>query len=154
MPSLPQLPDNAPFTLEQRSWLNGWIAGVLSSQVEVGSNAAAVSAAPPLPLLVLYGTQTGTAEGLAKRLAKQAQAKGFAPIVLGLDEYTKADLAICERLLVITSTRQAAIASCASEWEAPPRTTRLSGVLTCHSDQSTSVESPCPTITNGMSGSC
>lgn len=104
MPSLPQLPDNAPFTLEQRSWLNGWIAGVLSSQVEVGSNAAAVSAAQSLPLLVLYGTQTGTAEGLARKLAKQAQSKGFAPTVLGLDQYTKADLATCERLLVITST--------------------------------------------------
>lgn len=104
MPSLPQLPDNAPFTLEQRSWLNGWIAGVLSSQVEVGSNAAAVSAAPSLPLLVLYGTQTGTAEGLAKKLARQAQSKGFTPTVLGLDQYTKADLATCERLLIITST--------------------------------------------------
>ena len=104
MPSLPQLPDNAPFTLEQRSWLNGWIAGVLSSQVEVGSKTSVVSAAQPLPLVVLFGTQTGTAEGLAKKLAKTAQAQGFAPTVLGLDQYTKADLATCERLLVITST--------------------------------------------------
>lgn len=102
MSSVPQLPLNAPFSAEQRAWLNGWIAGVLALQ----TSGPAATAAPVvvLPLLILYGTQTGSAEGLAKKLAKAAQAKGFSPKVLGMDEYAKVDLAACERLLCITST--------------------------------------------------
>jgi len=101
MAAYPQLPDNAPFTAAQKSWLNGWIAGVLASQADSGAGAAA---APALPLTILCGSQTGSAEGLVKRLAREAQACGFAPRVLGMDEYAKADLDACERLLVITST--------------------------------------------------
>jgi sulfite reductase (NADPH) flavoprotein alpha-component len=98
----PQLPPNAPFNLEQRAWLNGWIAGILS--VQGGGSTNASEKADALPLTILYGTQTGSAEGLAKKLSKEAQSKGFAPTVLGMDDYAKADLANCERLLVITST--------------------------------------------------
>ncbi len=99
----PQLPDNAPFNTEQRAWLNGWIAGVLSTQTS-GSAVAAAPTAPPVPLTIFFGTQTGTAEGLAKKLAKEAQSRGFAAQVLGLDQYAKCDFAKCERLLCITST--------------------------------------------------
>ncbi|MDB6073594.1 MAG: cysJ [Verrucomicrobiaceae bacterium] len=102
--SAPQLPLNAPFSTEQRAWLNGWIAGVLSLQLSSSGNGSAPAPVAALPLLILYGTQTGSAEGLAKKLAKAAQSKGFAPKVLGMDEYGKVDLAACERLLCITST--------------------------------------------------
>jgi sulfite reductase (NADPH) flavoprotein alpha-component len=97
----PQLPQNAPFTLEHRAWLNGWIAGILSSRVEGGASAAV---AATQPVTILFGTQTGTAEGLAKKLSRQLQGNGYAPTVLGMDAYAKADLATCERLLIITST--------------------------------------------------
>lgn len=102
--STPQLPLNAPFSAEQRAWLNGWIAGVLSLQVSGPGSGSTPAPVAALPLLILYGTQTGSAEGLAKKLAKAAQAKGFAPKVLGMDEYGKVDLSACERLLCITST--------------------------------------------------
>ncbi len=102
----PQLPDNAPFTAEQKAWLNGWIAGVLSTaQLDVGAaTSSAVPAAPPMPVTILVGSQTGTAEGLAKKLAKEAQSRGCAPQVIGMDQYAKGDLGKCERLLIITST--------------------------------------------------
>ena len=77
---------------------------MLASQADCGADAAAVPAAPALPLTVLCGSQTGSAEGLVKRLSREAQACGFAPRVLGMDEYAKADLEACERLLVVTST--------------------------------------------------
>ena len=104
MSLVPQLPINAPFSSEQRAWLNGWIAGVLALQSSGATGGSSAAPAASLPLLVLYGTQTGSAEGLARKLAKAAQAKGFAPTVLGMDEYGKVDLAACERLLCITST--------------------------------------------------
>ncbi len=30
-PTVPFIPDNAPFTPEQRAWLNGFLAGIFSS---------------------------------------------------------------------------------------------------------------------------
>lgn len=105
MPNYPQLPDNAPFSPEQKAWLNGWIAGVLSSsQLDLGTSSTAAPAAAPKPLTILFGSQTGTAEGLAKKLSKEAQGRGFVPQVLGMEQYAKAGLDKCERLLVITST--------------------------------------------------
>ena len=103
MSTVPQLPLNAPFTADQRAWLNGWIAGVLASKLS-DTPATTVALAAAVPLLILFGTQTGSAEGLAKKLAKEAQSKGFAPKVLGMDEHTQVDLATCGRLLCITST--------------------------------------------------
>ena len=104
MSTTPQLPLNAPFTPEQRAWLNGWIAGVIALQLPSGAGAAASLPSKSVPLLILFGTQTGSAEGLAKKLAREAMAKGFAPRVLGMDQYSTLDLAACERLLCITST--------------------------------------------------
>ena len=31
MQTVPYIPDNAPFTPEQRSWLNGFLAGIYST---------------------------------------------------------------------------------------------------------------------------
>ncbi|MEO7319737.1 MAG: sulfite reductase subunit alpha [Chthoniobacteraceae bacterium] len=59
---------------------------------------------PKEPLLVLYGSQTGTAEGVAKKAAKTAEARGFAPRVVCLEKFETVDLAKEERVLVITST--------------------------------------------------
>ncbi len=101
MPTYPQLPDNAPFSATQKSWLNGWIAGVLASQPDGG---ATTPAAAGTPLTILFGSQTGAAEGLAKRLAREARTRGFEPTVLGMDEHAKVELPGCERLLVVTST--------------------------------------------------
>ena len=86
MPNYPLLPDNAPFSAEQKAWLNGWIAGVLStSQLDASSSQSGTPAADPVPLTILFGSQTGSAEGLAKKLAREAQTRGFAATVLGMD---------------------------------------------------------------------
>ena len=100
----PQLPSNAPFSPEQRAWLNGWIAGVIALQLPAGGAAEASQPVASTPLLILFGTQTGSAEGLAKKLAREAQSRGFAPKILGMDQYSTVDLAACGRLLCITST--------------------------------------------------
>ncbi|PRW18319.1 NADPH-dependent diflavin oxidoreductase 1 isoform X1 [Chlorella sorokiniana] len=43
--------------------------------------------APPYPLLVLYGSQTGNAQDVAERVAREAARRHFAPRVLPADAY-------------------------------------------------------------------
>ena len=76
VPYVPFIPDNAPFTAEQRAWLNGFLAGIYS-------HAGPTGAAEPLPALkiaVLYASQSGTAEGLARKLTKELTSKGHVPL--------------------------------------------------------------------------
>ena len=74
MNRIPFIPESAPFTPEQRMWLNGFLAGVFSDANASGASALAGALGadgsqfvPKIPLIVLYGSQTGTAEGLAKK---------------------------------------------------------------------------------------
>ncbi len=102
MTAIPIIPENAPFSPEQRSWLNGFLAGVLSrgeSATAATSPAAAVKS-----LLIAFGSQSGNAERLAKRLSKTANSRGFAARAAGLDALKPADLAAAGNVLIITST--------------------------------------------------
>ncbi len=101
---IPFLPETAPFTAEQRAYLNGFLAGIFSR-----TPAAAIQADSPqpqslLPLSVLFGSQTGNAERLAKRIVREAGQWGFAPTLRDLASYPTAQLASEERLLIVTST--------------------------------------------------
>jgi sulfite reductase (NADPH) flavoprotein alpha-component len=108
MNRIPFIPESAPFTAEQRMWLNGFLAGVFSNANPPGATALAsalgLDAGPKTPLTVLYGSQTGTAEGLAKKTAKVAESRGFAPKLVSMDKYSDVDLTKEENVLVITST--------------------------------------------------
>ena len=102
MTQVPIIPDNAPFTAEQRSWLNGFLAGVLSR----GNSTAAVQspATARQSLLVLFGSQSGNAESFAKKLAKEAGIKGFNARAAGMDTVQPADLTQSQNVLLVTST--------------------------------------------------
>ncbi len=102
MSSVPLLPDTAPFSPEQRAWLNGFFAGLFSRS---GTSGAPAAAAPALqPLTILFGSQTGTSESLAKRAAKEAGKRGFAPTVVDMAQTDIAKLSSEKNVLVITST--------------------------------------------------
>ena len=103
---LPQLPESAPFTAEQRAYLNGYLAG-LFSYVPIPNSIASPgdAAAKPLqPLAVLFGTQTGTAERLAKRVAKEAGKHGFAATVHDLAKYPFEQMTSEQCALILSST--------------------------------------------------
>ncbi|MEP6671375.1 MAG: sulfite reductase subunit alpha [Chthoniobacter sp.] len=107
MNKIPFIPENAPFSPEQRLWLNGYLAGLFSDasaaeRAMAGLNAA--PAMPPKPLVVFFGSQTGTAEVLAKKTSKEAEKRGFAPKVVDMAKYETVDLASEQNVLVITST--------------------------------------------------
>jgi len=110
------LPANAPFPPDaiaalnqvigatsptQRSWLSGFLAGI-----EAASAAPAVVAAPVVrpALTVLFATESGNSEALARKAAKDAGRLGFAARVLDAAEATPADLAKARNLLVVAST--------------------------------------------------
>lgn len=105
MTAVPLIPESAPFSPEQRAWLNGFFAGMFSRGPVGMDRPVALPAEPALtPLTVLFGSQTGTAEGLAKRIAKEAGKRGFAATVLDMGQTDFTKLAAEKNVLVITST--------------------------------------------------
>ena len=101
--AIPQLPENAPFSGEQRAWINGYLAGLFSS-----SSAAPLAASTPVlsrgSLLFLFGSQTGSSEGLARRFGKETKKRGFETRVLSMEDYATIDFTKEKHLALITST--------------------------------------------------
>jgi len=99
MANLITIPDNAPFTPEQRAWLAQFLNGLIAAGT--GGDTAQ---GPGEPVTILYGTQTGTAERLARKLAKQLAKKHFEPSCFDMAAYDRTRLAREKNLLVIVST--------------------------------------------------
>jgi len=97
---VPSIPETAPFNAEQRAWLNGFLAGLFSQQATETPAPANISRR----VAVLYASQSGTAEGLARKLAKELKAAGHTPALSTLVGYTPAALAAEEHALLIAST--------------------------------------------------
>ncbi|MEQ9824063.1 MAG: sulfite reductase subunit alpha [Puniceicoccaceae bacterium] len=93
----PFIPDNAPFSAEQRAWLNGFLAGIYS-------NSAAEPKAPATPVTLLWGSQTGNCETLARKTGKRLKKAGFDVKVIDMSSYDVAKLANEQLLLILTST--------------------------------------------------
>jgi sulfite reductase (NADPH) flavoprotein alpha-component len=108
MNQVPYIPESAPFSVEQRAWLNGFLAGLYSSSGNPGAapqlNGGATPAGNAGPLLICFGSQTGTAEGLAKKLAREATQRGFAPKLHPLNEFAAAGFAAASKIVIISST--------------------------------------------------
>jgi sulfite reductase (NADPH) flavoprotein alpha-component len=117
MPGQPLLPKSAPFTsdqitalngimaaftMEQRSWLSGFLAGYQAGQVT--GVAAPPAAQAKIPLTILYATESGNAEGVAADARKAAVKLGFAATILDMAEAEPATVAKAANLLLIAST--------------------------------------------------
>ncbi len=102
--TIPSIPSDAPFTGDQRIWLNGFMAGLHSRLLAAQEQTAAAGTVARAPIGILYGTQTGNAEVLAQEAAASAKAHGLEPLVLGLDDVDMARFAGMERVIIITST--------------------------------------------------
>jgi sulfite reductase (NADPH) flavoprotein alpha-component len=106
-PKIPYIPESAPFTAEQRAWLNGFLAGLFASAPTAAAPAPIQNGAPVKaaePLLILFGSQTGSAESLARNAAREAAQRGFVPQVLALNDFAQARLADGGKALIISST--------------------------------------------------
>lgn len=98
--TVPFIPTDAPFTPDQRAWLNGFLAGLFSS-------APAPQAAPAVAaenISVYFATQSGTAERLAKKFAKEVKASGHNATVVSLSDVTPLQLAAQTTAVFFVST--------------------------------------------------
>ncbi|MGB0371378.1 MAG: sulfite reductase subunit alpha [Opitutales bacterium] len=102
--NFPYIPEDAPFNEGQRQWLGGFFAGMNSRLLSAGKDDSASGASGAKPLTILYGTQTGNAEGLAQEAAESAAGFGMQAQVFGMDEIEAEALPGLERLLIVTST--------------------------------------------------
>lgn len=93
------VPADSPFDEEQRNFLNGLFAGVYAV-----SDGAKDTALTQTPLKILVGSQTGTAESLARALRKYAGPKGFDASIAVLDDIDPTDLAALDHILIIAAT--------------------------------------------------
>lgn len=121
---------NSPFTQEQAELLNRllptlndtqriWLSGYLSASLQTSSavsaptannEAAQVAAAPAAPdvpkeVTVLFGSQTGNAQGLAKKLSQQLTVQGFDVTLSSMGDYKTNNLKKVRNLFILASTQ-------------------------------------------------
>jgi len=107
MTKIAYIPQDAPFNEDQRAWISGFLAGLhsrLAMSVNAPPPAVAEQVEPGPSLRILYGTQTGNAEGVANDAAAAAKSQGFDVTVSGLDEIELEEFAGLKYVLIVTST--------------------------------------------------
>ena len=101
-PVIPFIPESAPFTPAQRAWLNGFLAGLFAQAV---APHAEQQPAPVKPKVnVFFGSQSGNAESIAKRLVKEAKNQGYDATIAALEKANPSELAGEKCALIVTST--------------------------------------------------
>lgn len=93
------IPENAPFNAEQRAWLSEFLTKALA-----GQSVSVEPTGPAIPVTILWGSQTGNSEGVAKRLMKSLKAGNYEPEIFDMAAYEKSRLPGEKNLLIITST--------------------------------------------------
>ena len=99
MATAPFIPETAPFTPDQRAWLNDLLVGLFGDATAIAAPQTAA-----LKIAVLYASQSGTGEGLARKVMKDLKAKGHTATLTSLDAFTPAALAKEEHAIIIAST--------------------------------------------------
>ncbi|MFD5087134.1 molybdopterin-dependent oxidoreductase [Kitasatospora sp. NPDC058406] len=111
---VPVLPADAPFAPETARWVDGLLAGAFSRTATPAAPAPAAplrgpAGAAPEPvrareLLVLWASQTGTAEEFAAGAAARLAEAGRPPALLAMADTTPGRLTAGTDLLIVTST--------------------------------------------------
>lgn len=113
------IPSDAPFAPEQAAalnailgsanaqqaaWLKGFFSGLVAGDQGFGQGAGAAASAGSAPLTILFGSESGNAEGLADRVKDLAAPEGFKCKVVDMADAKLGELAKAENLLVLVST--------------------------------------------------
>lgn len=104
---LPTLTDS------QKVWLSGYLAAAPSASVSVTAEAPAPVAKPladstvqtiSKEVTVLYGSQTGNAQGLAENAGKKLEERGYQVTVSSMSDFKPNNLKKISNLLIVVST--------------------------------------------------
>ena len=98
-------------TESQKVWLSGYLTACQSASVQesteiwqqsflVGNTGKTISK----EVTILYGSQTGTAQGLAEKAVKTLEKKGFQVTVSSMSDFKPNNLKKIQNLLIIVST--------------------------------------------------
>ena len=101
--TIPFLPDDSPFSEDQKSWLAGFYAG-LHTQMLAGKKSSTSESQSTITAHILFGTQTGNSEGLAEDFAATLKAEGVNAVVASLDDVEVSALVEMNYVFLITST--------------------------------------------------
>ncbi len=101
---LPAIPESAPFTAEQRIWLDGYLAGLFSRASASSVPLSLNHASPEITLTILYGTQTGSAAGLSKKIATAAKKRSIKARVVDMAQHATLNLSAEPNVVIVTST--------------------------------------------------
>ncbi|QJC97677.1 Sulfite reductase (NADPH) flavoprotein alpha-component [Bacillus mojavensis] len=96
-------------TESQKIWLSGYLSAPSVSVLETTGAPAAESAGVTAPAIskevtVLYGSQTGNAQGLAENAGKQLEERGFQVTVSSMSDFKPNQLKKINNLLIVVST--------------------------------------------------
>jgi sulfite reductase (NADPH) flavoprotein alpha-component len=100
---VPFIPETAPFTPAQRAWLNGFLAGMFAQAVAPRADQEPAFTFKP-KVNVLFGSQSGNAESIAKRVVKEAKHQGYDATIAALEKASPSELAREKCALIVTST--------------------------------------------------
>ena len=96
------IPNDAPFSADQRAWIAGFLAGLQSNaltsdkQLNAGGDSTLLN--------IIFGTQTGNAEGVAEEFAQIAKKRGLQTSVSAMDDVAMESLESMSHMLAVVST--------------------------------------------------
>ncbi|MBY6052850.1 assimilatory sulfite reductase (NADPH) flavoprotein subunit [Cytobacillus firmus] len=96
-------------TETQSLWLSGYLAAIQSSTLQAApavEERPAPAAAPAIPkeVTILFGSQTGNAQNLAKKAGKTLEERGFQVNVSAMSDFKPNNLKKVKNLLIVVST--------------------------------------------------
>jgi sulfite reductase (NADPH) flavoprotein alpha-component len=98
-------------TESQKVWLSGFLAAAQFSSVSGPGNVqvseipgAKTASTISKDVTILYGSQSGNAQGLAKKTGKKLEADGYQVTVLSMSDFKPNNLKKVENLLIVAST--------------------------------------------------
>jgi len=95
------------FSPSQWVWISGYFAGLAQAGgagLAPAQTQVVASSSAPEQALVLYGTETGNAKGLAKKVVEQFASRGFEARAVDMEAYKTRELKTEKHIIVITAT--------------------------------------------------
>ncbi|MDA7921131.1 sulfite reductase subunit alpha [Verrucomicrobiales bacterium] len=101
--TIPEIPEDAPFSAEQRQWLKTYLKE-LAKSISSGAQAIPAGAAGKPRALFLYGSQSGNAQALSEGFAERFAENGWSADAVDMEDHATVNLGMEPLVLTITST--------------------------------------------------